>query len=673
MAKLTMKRILICGLRKNRKAVLEIIQREGCVEVQGFIEEDDIFQKSVMPISAAEFERSVRDCENALEILTEFDGEKPGGILSSFKGRDVIEQRDYDEFRNEYSAVLGAVNDILDNYKQIAENKAEIVKCNQQMDILDPWKSLDMDINFEGTEQTAAFIGSLPGKWILEDIYGIFEENEPVDVNVVSKSKFMTNLMVISRRDRKEEVSAALRGAGFVYPPVSGGGIPTEERERLLEKIEKLKKDNKICAERILSGSPMKDSIRFMRDHLTIREEKYKVINNLPQSANTIAFSGYIPERSIPRLKEALRDYDVVIETEDPAPGEDVPVILKNNAYSSTVQGIVEAYALPDKGEVDPSFIISLFYPIFFGFMLADAAIGVLMVIATTILLLANKNMERNMKNNVRLFLFGGISTIFWGVMFGGYFGDAIPVIAREFLGMSAESAALLVKPLWLDMTANPMAVLSLSLGLGTIHLFTGLGIAGYQMLKQKDFVGFLFDVVAWYFILAGLLVKCFSMPMIMSILFGGRTPFLSDRIGNIGLYAAAAGALAVIIMAGRSSKNPLKRLLKGLYAVYGVTGYLSDVLSYSRLLALGLATGVISSVANMIGTMFGTGVVRIIIFILIFIVINLINIGINVLGAYVHTNRLQYVEFFGKFYDGGGRPFQPFSIKTKYYKFKEN
>ena len=199
------------------------------------------------------------------------------------------------------------------------------------------------------------------------------------------------------------------------------------------------------------------------------------------------------------------------------------------------------------------------------------------------------------------------------------------------------------------------------------------LTLVVYQLLKKKDVVGFIFDIVVWYIILIGLIVKCLSMQMIMDILAGGAKPFIPANIGNIGLYAAGVGCVAIIIMGGRESKNWGKRLLKGAYAVYGITSYLSDVLSYSRLLALGLATGVISSVANMIGTMFGSGVLGVIIFIVVFLIINAINIGINTLGAYVHTNRLQYVEFFGHFYDGGGRPFEPYSVKTKYYKFKEN
>ena len=134
----------------------------------------------------------------------------------------------------------------------------------------------------------------------------------------------------------------------------------------------------------------------------------------------------------------------------------------------------------------------------------------------------------------------------------------------------------------------------------------------------------------------------------------------------------AAIGAVGIVFTAGRESRSPFKRLLKGLYGLYNISGYLSDILSYSRLLALGLATGVIASVFNQMGSMAGGGVAGAIVFILVFLIGHTLNIGINVLGAYVHTNRLQYVEFFGKFFEGGGRKFNPFSAKTKYYKIRE-
>ena len=135
----------------------------------------------------------------------------------------------------------------------------------------------------------------------------------------------------------------------------------------------------------------------------------------------------------------------------------------------------------------------------------------------------------------------------------------------------------------------------------------------------------------------------------------------------------AIVGALGILVMSARDKKNPLLRLALGAYDLYNITGWVSDVLSYSRLLALGLATGVIASVINQMGSMVGNNVFGVIVFILVFCFGHLFNLAINLLGAYVHTCRLQYVEFFGKFYEGGGKAFRPFKQITKYVEIKED
>lgn len=667
MAVLAMKRISICGLRQDRKAVLEEVQRQGLMEVRSFSPDNDVFRRIAMPISNSEFDRAIHNAEAALEVLNSVDPVK-GGLLSTFKGRDLMDKSRYDGFKSEMPAIQAVIKEILADSKDVAEKNAEILRARQQIEMLVPWQTLDISLDTANTEKTAIFIGAVPGEQTLDTLYETMAQVMPVDITIFSKDKNQTCIMVISQTEVREEAAAALRSIGFVYPSVSSKLTPAEQTRQLQNSISEMEKEIAALEEKIRSKAKYRDDIRFYSDYMAIRAEKYSVTNSIPQSDHTFVLEGYIPEKYIPQLEDALKGFDLSMEYTNPDVEEDVPVMLKNNSFSSSVQGVVESYALPAKGEVDPTFIISLFYFVFFGFMLADAGIGLLIVIATTVVLLKNPNMEKSLRNNVKLFLFGGISATFFGVLFGSYFGDAITAISGSFFGHP-----IVIKPLWLDMTANPMTVLSLALIMGLIHIFTGMGIAAYQYLKQKDIMGFLFGIVLWYIILLGLILKCLSMQMIMDILAGGREPIVPAGIGQIGLIAAGIGCVIVIFMGEYKTKNWGKRLLKGAYAVYGITSYLSDVLSYSRLLALGLATGVISSVANMIGTMFGNGVVGIIIYIIVFLIINAINIGINTLGAYVHTNRLQYVEFFGRFYSGGGRPFEPYSIKTKYYKFKEN
>ena len=269
------------------------------------------------------------------------------------------------------------------------------------------------------------------------------------------------------------------------------------------------------------------------------------------------------------------------------------------------------------------------------------------------------------MKNTLTMFLYCGISTMFWGIMFGSYFGDVVDVVSENFFGRKVS-----IPPVWFFPVVDPMRLLVFSMLLGVIHLFTGLTMKLVQCLKAKDYKAAIYDVGFWYVLLTGSIIVLLSADIFTETFNLGFQ--LSKQFGTIGGILMGLGGVGVILTSGRESKNPFKRLLKGLYGVYGITGYLSDVLSYSRLLALGLATGVICTVINKMAAMTGDGIIGAIFFTIIFLVGHTINIGINALGAYVHTNRLQYVEFFGKFYGGGGQEFHPFGLKTKYYKIKE-
>ena len=238
-------------------------------------------------------------------------------------------------------------------------------------------------------------------------------------------------------------------------------------------------------------------------------------------------------------------------------------------------------------------------------------------------------------------------------------------MIGRTFFGVEVS-----VPPLWFAPLNDPMKLLIYSMAFGLVHLFVGLGIKGYMQIKDKQYLDFFCDVVLWFIFLIGLIMMLIPSDIFASI---AQVKIVFPPVLNtLAKALSIIGAVGLLLMSGRSSKNPVLRLALGAYDIYNITGWLSDVLSYSRLLALGLATGVIASVVNQMGSMLGGGIVGAIGFAIIFVIGHAMNLSINLLGAYVHTNRLQFVEFFGKFYEGGGRPFEPFETDTKYVDIKE-
>ena len=344
-----------------------------------------------------------------------------------------------------------------------------------------------------------------------------------------------------------------------------------------------------------------------------------------------------------------------------------MPVLLHNSKFAEPVEGIVEGYSLPGKGELDPTAVTAPFYYLLFGLMLSDAAYGIILIVACAIAIKKCPNMEAGMKKTLKMFLYCGISTTFWGFMFGSFFGDAVNVIATTFFNRPDIS----LPPLWFEPVSLPMKMLVFSFTFGIIHLFTGLAVKLYTQVKSGALADAVYDVIFWYMFVGGCIVYLLTMPMITNML--ELTFTLPAPVGIGAAIVAVVGFVGVVLTSGRESRNWGKRLLKGVYGAYGITSYLSDILSYSRLLALGLATSVISTVFNQLGGMLGNSIPGAILFILVFVIGHALNLAINAMGAYVHTNRLQYVEFFGKFYDGGGRKFQPFAVHTKYYNVKED
>ena len=669
MAMLQMQRIYIYALKKDRKPLLEMLQRRGIIEISDYLPEDSVFHKTDTSYAKTNFEKSISTCKDASAILDQYvPVEKP--LLAMLNGRKTVSREQYDEFKDKREATLRTAGRIISCNKEIVEHKAEIQRLEVQAEMLTPWTALDIPLKFSQTAHTKSYIGTLPKEVPLEEIYEKLAEYMPVNVDIISTSKEQTCIFVLCTKKHEEGVFEALRSMDFSYPSVTSEKAPSEQ---LLE-IERLINQNKAEIEEAVNEmkelAALREDILFLQDYDRMRYDKYDVIGKLLQSKSVFVVSGYIPKHEAEALEKDLTvRFDAAVEFEEPAEEEDTPVLLKNNGFAQPLEGVVEGFSLPGKGEIDPTFIMALFYYFLFGIMLADAGYGLLIVIACGYALIKGKaTMEQSTKNFIMMFLFCGISTAFWGIMFGSYFGDILDVIGMRFFGVTELPV---IPALWFVPVNKPMQMLSFSMILGIIHILCGLGIKVYQLIKQKDYLSIVYDALSWIVLVVSCTLLLVSLDMIKNIL--SLTFELPQVVVTVSAVLAVLSSVVIVLTNGRESKNPIKRFLKGAYALYGITGYLSDVLSYSRLLALGLASGVIASVINKMAGMAAKGVVGAILMIVILFAGHTINFAINILGAYVHTNRLQYVEFFGKFYEGGGRAFSPFQMRTKYYKVKES
>ena len=695
MAKIPMKRLFLCGLKQDRKQILELLQRTGVVEVDTRRLQDDELKCMDVQQDCQRFARNAKTVDQALGVLSTYAPDQKAGLLSSLEDARALSVPQYEEQAAAAAGTLEAAEDLLKQQQRILEAKAELPKLESSLQALGPWLSFDLPLNFAGTERTAALIGSFPEALteaqLLEAVQeeavqeakrsedkpdAVCQEMDTVDptlsapillnVQLISASKEMTAVFALCLKEDAALVERAFKKLNFARAPLSGR-VPSEEAKAVQARMEACRVSVEEAAAAIRSRAEQREAFKFTADYYRMRAEKYRVLQELPQSGQAFFLEGYVPAACADRLLQKLSArFDLVAQVQEPEQAEEAPVALQNGFFAEPVESVVESYSMPGPSEFDPSRLVSVFYYLMFGMMLSDAGYGLMLVCGTGILLMKVRNMKPGMKKMMKLFFYCGISTVFWGLMFGSFFGDAVNVIASTFFGRPD----IQLKPLWFEPVKEPMRLLVFAFALGIVHLFTGLGAKGVQYIRAGKYADAIYDVLFWYLFVGGGIVYLLSMDMITQMLGLGFT--LPPAVGTVSLLLMGIGAVGVVLTGGRESRNWFKRLLKGAYSAYGVTSYLSDILSYSRLLALGLATGVIAQVFNKMGSMLGATWYGVLIFILVFLVGHVLNLGINILGAYVHTNRLQFVEFFGKFYEGGGRKFEPFTEHTKYYKVKE-
>jgi len=659
MAKLLMKRIEIVALLKDRKEILEHLQRCGIVEFNDY--QDEAIVKINTASNVSQFERSITTAIAAKEILNEYAPTKKN-LLSSLRGRREIEIDNFVELVDKRETNLQNCYNLIRYGRVINENRAAIVRTQTQMDSLKRWIDIDIPMKFKGTKYTRCYIGVVPNQRTDEDILLAIAEINPklemIHVEVVSAFKEQTCIVVVCHNSIADDTYEVLRQVGFVSSSDLTDQIPCVKLQQYEKDIEIYNSEIDENIKKIKECVDLIDDIEFLIDYFTMRKDKYQALSKIGLTKNTFVISGYIPEKYAQECVDELESqFTVAISVTTPEEDEDVPVLLENGGFVSPVEPITEMYALPTKRDIDPSAVIAFFYYLFFGMMLSDAGYGVLMVLVTAIAL-KMFNIEGTMKKTLKMFFYCGISTVFWGALFGSWFGDIVPIIYKQFLHTDPPNIAL-----WFEPIADPMKLLLFSFALGIIHLFVGLAVNFKMTWDEGKRVDAILDTIPTCLLILG------AAPLAAGILTSVPT-----AVSTVGKYMALLGLLSIILTSGRKSKNILARLGGGVYGLYNIaSGYLSDILSYSRLLALGLATGSIAGVINLMGTMPTNIVAKSILLVIVFLIGHPLNMAINLLGAYVHTNRLQFVELFSKFYEGGGRAFSPLKVNTKYIKFKEN
>lgn len=652
-----MKSVRIIALKKDRKRLLEHLQDSALVMVQKGRKEEKGFTRLDTSAQIKQFERNAELTEQALKILNKVEPEKKG-MLASFKGRREIDPDEIGRIASDSAKVIGICQKICKLDKQRADYAAEQVRIKTALAQLEPWKKLDIPLNTKDTATTAVLIGTLPRAYDNTSLSEALAGECPeliFEFEILYSSSNLTCLTLFTPKKQRELAEKTLRTFGFSQPLNPTSRTPSVKSERLTDKGDELAKKDEDARNDIAAFAKYRENICETQDYFNLRTEKYQVLAELDQTNHIFVLNGYVPEEDCEKLEAVCsRVPSCVVEFEDA--GEDAPVKLKNNKFAEPAESIVTMYSTPSHGDIDPTPILAFFFYFFFGMMFSDAGYGVLMIIATAIAIKVFKP-DKRMRNNLKLFQYCGVATVFWGLVFGSIFGDAPAMFYKMFTGNDITMKELLPWPI-LDTQKDALMIMIMSIALGLVHILVGMGCKFYICIKQKKYADAFFDTGFWMLMLIGFAVLAVGMAVSQTVLY-------------IGAGIAIASAAGLVLTQGRGKKGIFGKLIGGVASLYDITSYISDLLSYSRLLALGLTTGVMAQVFNMLSNLFGTSVFGIICMIVIFAAGHAITIGLNALGSYVHTMRLQYVEMFSKFYEGGGKPFVPFSTKSRYFKTK--
>lgn len=659
MAIVKMNKLSVIGMRTEKKSMLKRLMNLGAVEVKNGAEKlqneewNELVERDGDEEIVSEKDKNLQKVQNAIAVIGQY-GKAPKPL---FAVRKAISRAEYDELAKDvdkYSREADEINELNDEYNAttVKENAAQAM-----IDSLKPWESYELPLEQKSTDVLKLKIGTLPPDADVKGIYVEMEENN-LDVHVaeVNRDKNQTYAYLWCFAEEEDRAMEIAKSHGFVVTSFGDlKGTVTDNIKKFEAELKELASKKVELLKQIEEKTEYLEDLEFYHDMLVIARDEAKIRSSLLNTKETFTFDGWVPVAAKEELERVLSEYLCWYEFSEPEEDDEIPVVLHNNKFVKPLEFITGLYSLPSAREPDPTAIFTLFYIVFFGMMFADIGYGIILFAATFIVLKKFKLTEGGVTDLMKVLCYCGISSAVFGVLFGSFFGDLITVVGKQFFGKT-----IALSPIWLDPMKSSMTLLVVSCALGVVHLFVGMGIDAYKKIKAGDTMAAVNDDFVWYVTVLGIVLW----------LFGSR---VSPAMPKVGMFMTIGGFAAAIIIPIFMNKGAGKAL--GLWNIYsGVTGNLSDVLSYSRLLGLGLASASIAQVVNFLASLVGggRGAVGVILFIVIEIAGHLLNFAINALGSFVHSARLQYVEFFGRFFDGGGEEFKPFENNTKYVRIIE-
>jgi len=646
--------------------VIEDTKKEGESQLQGLSDE--------MAYSLGELEGQLREVTRAIEILAGYDDSGRQIIENFVSLKQRIYRRTIENVRESFDflGISQKLQEFAENLRHFQDQEEWL---QDDIELLNTLESVPFPLDdLRSTTKAKAVIGQIRKEAkdsLLEELskYGdrvyweeIAEKGQLVYIFLLYLPPEESDLS----KDKNINIPAILEQHGFDSLDLSQYSLRIpKELQSLTQKLADVRKQIEDVKNDIRSFARYKKRFLISEDYLMNEIERCRNLQNFAETKKVYFVEGWMKQRDKQRLKDELREFEEMTEIlyVDPEPDDKtVPVILENKWYIQPFEVVTRMFGMPKYSEPDPTSVLALFFWIFFGLCLTDAGYGIMLALFMW-WLMRKYVFDRGTKQLAQLLLYGGLSTVICGALTGGWFGNILDSLPST-LGFitSAKNALIVIDPL-----TDPITFLGVALLLGYIQVCYGIFLKMRLRMRQGDSNGALLDEGIWLVFINSL---CFLLIITAS---GIKTLPVGRGLYLLFLTTAVLSGSARIWYNNRDEANVVKRILSGILSLYDFVGIFSDVLSYSRLLALGLATGVIASVVDMLSLMVANiPVIGFIIGIVIFCCGHIFNLVINTLGSFIHSGRLQFVEFFSKFFEAGGKKYKPFRFESKYFEIIE-
>lgn len=655
MAIRNMKKLEILIHRSLHDETFDLLQDMGVLQITSHQD----FKNENLPeeFHSEDLERNINEVRYCLDFINKYRTEKQPFLESFFPTPIPIKKSEFLEKVFNHNQIYKKCQSIEEQLNTI---RASMNRLNAQLEFLNRIESLPIALEDIGST-----------RYVKSYLLEINETQYPLLQDRLEKIGKELSLQKFSGKERKcfafliiyqdliEPVENILaeESISILSLPQAFEGTPKEAIQSVKKKIQNFEKQRANVEKEAVSLLKHESELKITLDYYASELERRNSEAHIFKTHDVCLITGWAIEETIPAIEERMKSIgkEWVISQRDPDPGEDVPIALENGPWSRNFDVLTNLYGLPNYTEIDPTPFVAIFFFAYFGICLGDAVYG--LIVALIGFLAPNFiQMPDSSKRFFRMLAWGGIASMIFGALTGSWMGDTFDYLP-SFLGFitTLKNKLMIINPI-----NNPLPMIIVSIAIGIIQVLVGLLIAFFKEWKRKNYLDAIYDKLSWFLVILSIVIYIVAMAMIPSI-------------KTFGLWFVIATALFLVGTQGRSKKNIILRIFSGLYSLYGITSYLGDVLSYSRLFALGLTTTIIAMLGRTIAGLFGSSpYFGWIIWIVIFVGFTVFNILMSGLGAFVHSARLNYVEFFTKFYENGGKPFQPLQYKTKYVKFTE-